>query len=146
MQHILDFAIKAGLKNYWQITENTFNDEFEKYSDWICYIIGFGQEFLKFDELILVYLFFCVMKCVHAKLMIIFIYLYFSLFRRGVSALIWSTHTWCDGGKSCNEQKPCYIRKIFFFLNLWDRERNFLKRERKRVRPLIYVCIDFTVN
>lgn len=76
MQYILDFAIIAGLKNYWQITENTFNDEFEKYSDWIYYYIGFGQEFLKFDELILFY-FFCVMKCVHAKLMIIFIYLFF---------------------------------------------------------------------
>lgn len=57
MQYILDIAIIAGLKNYWQITENTFNDEFEKYSDWIYYDIGFGQEFLKFDELILFYFF-----------------------------------------------------------------------------------------
>lgn len=60
----IGFAIIAGLENYWQITENTFNDEFEIYSEWIYCNFGFGQEFLKFDELILFYfIFLCNEMC-----------------------------------------------------------------------------------
>lgn len=138
MQHILDFAIIAGLKNYWQITENTFNDEFEKYSEWIYCNIGYGQEFFEILWTNFI-LFFCVMKCVHAKLMIIFIYLFF--FYSG-EELVLSFEVHIPDvreGKAAWTETLLHTKNIFFFKSVRQRKK-FLK-EREKESETINLCL-----
>lgn len=110
----IGFCHYRGLKNYWQITENTLNDEFEKYSEWIYCNIGYGQEFFEILWTNFI-LFFCVMKCVHAKLMIIFIYLFF--FYSG-EELVLSFEVHIPDvreGKAAMNRNPVTYEKYFFF-------------------------------
>lgn len=67
---------------------------------------------MKFDELIF---YFCVMKCVHAKLMIIFIYLFF--FYSG-EELVLSFEVHIPDvreGKAAMNRNPVTYEKYFFF-------------------------------